>query len=292
MKCKRGFLWYNLFASESSDLKIKGNIMAFKFCSFASGSSGNCYLVSTDTTHLLIDTGITGKKIFEGLSKCGLEPEDLDGILITHEHTDHIKSLRIVSKKAVNALVYASQGTLDAVSDKISSEKSFTVDALSAISIGDIEVSPFTLSHDAAEPLGFSLMHEGRRITIVTDTGCITGDAFDYLVNSDLYVLEANHEKNILLMGSYPYSLKRRILGDEGHLSNESAAEIIIRALGERTKEEIPKIALSHLSRENNTPRQAYLTIKSRLMEEGYVDNRDFRMFVLERDIVGEIIKI
>lgn len=266
--------------------------MAFKFCSFASGSSGNCYLVSTDTTQLLIDTGITGKKIFEGLSKCGLEPDDLDGILITHEHTDHIKSVRIVSKKAVNALVYASQGTLDAVSDKISSEKSFTVDALSAISIGDIEVSPFTLSHDAAEPLGFSLMHEGRRITIVTDTGCITGDAFDYLVNSDLYVLEANHEKNILLMGSYPYSLKRRILGDEGHLSNESAAEIIIRALGERTKEEIPKIALAHLSRENNTPRQAYLTIKSRLMEEGYVDNRDFRMFVLERDIIGEIIKI
>ena len=266
--------------------------MAFKFCSFASGSSGNCYLVSTDTTHLLIDTGITGKKIFEGLSKCGLEPDDLDGILITHEHTDHIKSVRIVSKKAVNALVYGSQGTLDAVSDKISSEKSFTVDALSAISIGDIEVSPFTLSHDAAEPLGFSLMHEGRRITIVTDTGCITGDAFDYLVNSDLYVLEANHEKNILLMGSYPYSLKRRILGDEGHLSNESAAEIIIRALGERTKEEIPKIALAHLSRENNTPRQAYLTIKSRLMEEGYVDNRDFRMFVLERDIIGEIIKI
>ena len=108
---------------------------------------------------------------------CGLEPDDLDGILITHEHTDHIKSVRIVSKKAVNALVYASQGTLDAVSDKISSEKSFTVDALSAISIGDIEVSPFTLSHDAAEPLGFSLMHEGRRITIVTDTGCITEDA-------------------------------------------------------------------------------------------------------------------
>jgi len=134
--------------------------MTFKFCSFASGSSGNCYLVSTDTTHLLIDTGITGKKIFEGLSKCGLEPDDLDGILITHEHTDHIKSVRIVSKKAVNALVYASQGTLDAVSDKISSEKSFTVDALSAISIGDIEVSPFTLSHDAAEPLGFSLMLE------------------------------------------------------------------------------------------------------------------------------------
>ena len=112
--------------------------MAFKFCSFASGSSGNCYLVSTETTHLLIDTGITGKKIFEGLSKCGLEPGDLDGILITHEHTDHIKSVRMVSKKAENALVYASQGTLDAITDKVASEKSFTVDAFSAISIGDI----------------------------------------------------------------------------------------------------------------------------------------------------------
>lgn len=266
--------------------------MAFKFCSFASGSSGNCYLVSSETTYLLIDTGITGKKVFEGLSKCGLEPGDLDGILITHEHTDHIKSVRMVSKKAENALVYASQGTLDAISDKISPEKTFTVDTFSAISIGDIEVSPFSLSHDAAEPIGFSLMHEGRRITIVTDTGCITEDAFDYLVNSDLYVLEANHERNILLMGGYPYSLKMRILGDEGHLSNEAAADIIIRALEERTKEGIPQIALSHLSRENNTPRQAYLTIKNKLMEAGYADNRNFRMFVLERDTIGEMIKI
>ncbi len=267
--------------------------MALRFCSFATGSSGNSYLIRTETTALVVDTGISGKRIFEGLSGNGLSPDDIDGIFITHEHTDHVQSLRTVSKKSSKASVYGSRGTLEALSGKFDESKASAIhpDDGSFV-IGDIEVEPFRLSHDAAEPLGYSFTYEGRRLTIITDTGFITKKQAELIEDSDLLVLEANHERNILLMGNYPYSLKMRILGNNGHISNEDAAECLITMLRNRNKPEMPRILLAHLSRENNSPGQAFLTIKNRLFDEDFFENDSYALDVIPRDEMSEVYEV
>lgn len=280
--------------------------MSLRFCSFASGSSGNCYLVKSENTALLVDVGITGKRVFAGLAEKGLEPGDLSGILITHEHIDHVRSLRMVSRKAVNAKVFATGGTLDAVSDMIAPGRGSAVRAGESWDIGDIRVTPFDLSHDAAEPAGYTLQCQGRRLTIVTDTGCISPEIEAHIAAADLLVLEANHEVNILKMGAYPYSLKRRILGEKGHLSNEAAGEILCRMLRSSARHQrvsagehqnvlpcdVPKVVLAHLSKENNTPGQAYLTIRNILFEEDLYIDKDLTLTVAARDEAGDFMEV
>ena len=280
--------------------------MALRFCSFASGSSGNCYLAKSDTTTILIDVGITGKRVFAGLAEKGIDPADLSGILITHEHIDHVRSLRMVAKKAVNARVCASGGTLGVLSDVIEPGKGYTVRAGEPWDIGDIQVTPFDLSHDAAEPMGFTLQSGGRRLTIVTDTGCISPEIERHIAAADLLVLEANHEVNILKMGAYPYSLKRRILGEKGHLSNETAGEILCRMLRSPIRHQrvsdggsqhvgpggVPKVVLAHLSKENNTPGQAYLTIRNILFEEDLYIDKDLTLTIAARDEAGDFMEV
>ncbi|MCI5687571.1 MBL fold metallo-hydrolase [Anaerovoracaceae bacterium 42-11] len=269
--------------------------MAFKFCSFASGSSGNCYMARSESTTILIDVGITGKRILEGLATHDMAAEDVDGILVTHEHTDHVKSLKMLSKKATSAKVYGSAGTLSAVMEKIEGDKARAIGASERLQIGDITVLPFGISHDAAEPLGYSLIHQGRQVTIVTDTGYISEEIFAQIVKADLLVLEANHEVNILKMGAYPYYLKRRILGDEGHLSNEAAGECLCKMLRERQEKgcmEMPQVVLAHLSRENNTPEQAYLTIRNILFEKDFYIDKDLMLDIAKRDQIGKEMEI
>lgn len=277
-------------------------------------------MAKTETTVLLIDTGIAGRRIITELSEQGLCEEDIKGILLTHEHIDHVKSLKMLARKAINASVYASPGTLLAVADKIDTGRAQAVQAEEGFSIGDITVVPFRISHDAAEPLGYSLIHGGRQLTVVTDTGCISEEIFRHIAGADLLVLEANHEVNILKMGSYPYTLKRRILGDEGHLSNEAAGDCLCRMLKARRKngasekggngagaaaefgtlekkngqqkensseavlQEIPRVMLAHLSKDNNTPGQAYLTIRNILFESDFYINRDLKLDIASRD--------
>ncbi len=267
--------------------------MTLKFCSFASSSSGNCYLVESEKTKLLIDVGITGKKIIEGLSQRNLTTDDLNGILITHEHTDHVKSIRMISKKASNAKVFTSKGTALEISDKIEESKLECINSEQLFKIGDIDVKPFGLSHDAAEPMGFSLMHNNKKMSIVTDTGYISDELFEQIYDSDFLVLEANHEINILKMGSYPYSLKQRILGNEGHLSNEAAGKCICRMLHQRENGcRMPKIVLAHLSSENNTPAQAYLTIRNILFEEDLYIGRDLEMDIIKKDQISSLMEV
>lgn len=269
--------------------------MTLQFCSFASSSSGNCYMVRSENTTLLVDVGIAGKHVLAGLSEKGVAPEEVNGILLTHEHVDHVKSLRMISKKAVNAGVYASKGTLSQVCDKVSDECICPVQAQTAFEIGDIKVKPFRLSHDAAEPMSYSFCKGDKQITIVTDTGYVSEEVFDEIKEADLLVLEANHEVNILKMGAYPYSLKRRILGDEGHLSNEAAGKCLCAMLkyrGEQEKKDVPKVILAHLSKENNTPGQAYLTIRNILFEEDYYIDKDLELDVALREEVGKNVEI
>lgn len=276
--------------------------MSLQFCSFASGSSGNCYLVKSENTALLVDVGITGKRVFAGLAERGVDPAELSGILVTHEHIDHVRSLRMVSKKAVSGRVFASGGTLGAVSDMIEPGRGHTLQPGEPVQIGDIRVIPFDLSHDAAQPMGFTLQQGGRRLTIVTDTGCISPEIEAHIDAAHLLVLEANHEVNILKMGAYPYSLKRRILGEKGHLSNETAGEILCRMIRHQRASAggcqsvcpggVPKVVLAHLSKENNTPGQAYLTIRNILFEEDLYIDKDLTLTIAARDEVGPMMEV
>ena len=271
--------------------------MSLKFCSLSSGSSGNSYLVYSSDTGLLVDAGITGKALMEGLTLAGLSPEEVSAILVTHEHHDHIKGLPVIQKKVGDSRVYASPDTLFAIStrleDKVDLTGAVPVEvSAGSFDIGDIRVRPFYLSHDATLPISYTFSCQGKRVGIVTDTGVVTDEIFDAIVDSDLLVLEANHEENVLLMGKYPYNLKSRILGDYGHLSNEAAADCIVRMLRERNNINVPTIALAHLSGENNTPDLAYVTITNILYESNYIEGKDYYIKVLMRDKVGEIIEL
>ena len=264
--------------------------MSISFCSFSSGSSGNCYLISSKETKLLLDVGIPGRDIIDRLDYCGVKPEEIDGIFITHEHSDHIKSLRMMSK-ATEAKIYATQGTLSAVKDRLSSEAVPVESELWSAQIGDIKVESFPLSHDALDPAGFSFSQGDIRITVITDTGKITREQRRFLLDSDIIALEANHERSLLMYTSYPFTLKRRILSDDGHLSNDAAAECIADILKNRTKKTMPLIALSHISKDSNSPEMALLTVKGILEEKGYYLKKDYLMTALYRDRRSEIFK-
>ena len=266
--------------------------MTFRFVTFASGSSGNSYLIQSEHNNMLLDTGIAGKRIIQGMVDVGSTTEKLSGIFLTHEHTDHVKSIRMISRKAPLATVYGSRGTLDSVADKVSQERMSVIRGGDDIDMGDVQVSAFSLSHDASEPVGYSFAKNNRRITVITDTGVVCEHMYPYICDSDLLVLEANHEKNILMMGNYPYSLKKRITGKFGHISNVDAGRCICRMLQERSKAEIPTVYLAHLSRENNTPLQAELTVKNELFEAGFMPGRDLNLGVFARDEKGPVIEI
>jgi len=258
--------------------------MALSFCSFSSGSSGNCYLVQSGRTALLVDAGISGRKIHEGLSATGTDPAKLSGLLITHEHIDHIRSIKTLSKK--NGIdIYANENTWAAMNMDVADDRKKMFATGERFQIGDIDIKAFNVFHDATDPVGFSFFHEGRQISIVTDTGCITDDILDEIAGADLLVLEANHDVNMLKIGRYPWFLKQRILGDEGHLSNEAAAEVLLRLLDGSDKAR--QVLLAHLSKENNFPQMAYQTVKNMLEENDYYIGKHISVDMIVRDEIS-----
>ena len=256
--------------------------MSLKFCSFASGSSGNCYIVKNDSGALLIDAGISGKKIFAGLEETDTAHEEVLGVLITHEHIDHVKSLPIVTKKLPNAYAYANESTWESIERPVEDSKKKYFHTGEDFNIGDFLIRPFSIPHDAAESVGFSIYSDDRQISIVTDVGYITDDIFSEITDADLLLLEANHEREILLMGKYPYQLKRRIMGENGHLSNISAGECLCHLTEVKKKKR--HILLGHLSRENNDPSVAMLTVKNTLMEKDILVGNELSLDVVLRD--------
>ena len=270
--------------------------MSLSFCSFASGSSGNSYLVFTERTALIIDAGIAYKNIKQGLDFAGISPEDISGILITHEHSDHIKGINALNRKAVNAYVYGAQGTIDAMmkhsTTSVLEEDTESVSSGEIFTIGDIEVIPFEVSHDAAEPLGYAFSSGGKSLIIMTDTGFVTDSARAALKEADIIIIEANHEENMLMFGRYPFELKKRILSEHGHLSNIAAAVSLSEVLMGRKKKNPPIVRLAHLSKENNTPDLAFLTIKNALFEEGYIEGVHYKLGVLSAAEISEIIRV
>lgn len=264
--------------------------MSLNFCSFASGSTGNCYLIRYGETALLVDVGISGKRIFEGLDYTDTPIENLQAVLVTHEHIDHIQSLPIVTRKAPNVRAYANEATWNNIDKKVAEEKKAYFKTGDVFDIGGIRVKSFPISHDAAEPVGYSFYADGRQISIVTDSGCITQEIFDEILEADLLVLEANHEVEVLQMCSYPYKTKRRILGDKGHLSNVTAGKCICKLV--EMKDKARRILLGHLSKQNNEPELARMTICNILNEADIYVGDQLEMEVILRDTVSRIYEV
>lgn len=241
--------------------------MNIRFASLASGSSGNCIFVETDSTKILVDCGLTGKDTIKKLEEIDVDPLEIDAIFITHEHIDHIKGAGIVSRK-LDIPIYANEKTWDAMLPtlkKIRGGNIKTFDEKKPFVFKNFKITPVPLFHDAVCPNGFVFETDKRKVSVVTDTGIITEDMQSLIKNSDLYYIEANYDEKMLKNGPYPWSLKQRILSTRGHLSNSDAAVILKNLLtGNREV-----VMLSHLSKENNTPKIAYDFVRKALEESG-----------------------
>jgi len=239
--------------------------MSLKFCSLASGSSGNCQYVESNEVRILVDAGLSGKKIQQLLDDIEVDPSSIDYIFITHEHSDHIKGVGVLSRR-FDIPVYANQRTWEGIGNSIGSistenRKVFKTDE--KFCLGDVDVLPFKIYHDAAEPVGYTFTKDDKKVSLLTDTGIVCERIKDTIKNSDVILIEANHDVEMVSYGKYPYYLKRRILSDEGHISNETCGEII-KEINDGTD----KIyLLAHLSNENNTPKLAYDTVVHILKE-------------------------
>lgn len=226
--------------------------------SIASGSEGNSLLVSAGGTHILVDAGISARRITAALLSLGLTPGDIAGVLVTHEHSDHTAGLATLTKQ-YRLPLYASGGTAGALCAKIphAADVLHLLPRQGVLTLGDVQVTVFPTSHDAAESIDFRFDCGGAALGVLTDTGCVTPEAEQALQGVDLLVLESNHDEDWLLSGPYPYYLKQRILGNRGHLSNDAAAALAQRMASAGTRQ----FVLAHLSRENNTPERARQTM-------------------------------
>ena len=264
-----------------------------RLCSIASGSSGNCIYVGSDNTHLLVDTGISKKRIEEGLHSLDVKGEELDGILITHEHVDHIQGLGVFCRK-YQIPIYATPGTLEGIKNYKSLGKmpeglyreiSTDVD----FKIGDIDIKPFKISHDSNEPSGYRMEHSGKSVAVATDLGNYDSYIVDKLQKLDAILLESNHDLHMLEVGPYPYALKKRVMSNKGHLSNELSGRLLCDIL----HDDLKSVVLGHLSKENNYEQLAYETVK---LEVTLGDNpyrgEDIPISVARRDCVSCIIEV
>ncbi len=258
----------------------------------ASGSSGNCIYVGDDDTHVLIDTGISRKKVEEGLRRLDLSLNDINAILVTHEHSDHISGLGVVERKCEIPL-YATWGTIQGIKNtnlgRMPDGIYNTVECDICFSIGSLKIKPIATSHDALCPCGYRVESQDKVFGLVTDLGVYDDYIVDSFAGVNCIVIEANHDIRMLETGPYPYLLKQRILGDRGHLSNESAGHLIDRLLGNQMQE----ILLGHLSKENNYPDLAYETVRTEIdLSESCYHSKDFKISVAGRDEPSHIIEL
>lgn len=266
--------------------------MKFELCTIASGSSGNCIYIGTDKHKILVDAGISGKKITAGLEQIGVEPDEIQGVFITHEHSDHIKGAGIISRK-YNWPIYATQATWNLMLEenkigKVLAENIRIVDKGQAMNFSGLEIMPYSIYHDAADPVGYTFSYEQKKMSIATDLGHVDQRILNALKDSHLILLESNHDVGMLQAGGYPYHLKQRILSENGHLSNELAAKALLGVYNENLEHAI----LGHLSRENNFPDLAYLTTKNELQSNGIEVGKDIQVTVANKDEISEIYRI
>lgn len=262
-------------------------------CSIASGSSGNCTYAGTDRTALLVDAGISARQIERGLGRIDRALGDLTGILITHEHSDHIKGLGVLARR-YGIPIYGTRGTLRAIASATSLGK-IDVGLFREIhedrefEIGDITVHPFEIPHDASQPCAYRLTKGEHSVAVVTDLGVFSNYIVENLQGVNGIVLEANHDIRMLQAGPYPYYLKQRILGTHGHLSNENAGRLLCRILHDNLK----CVFLGHLSKENNYDALAYETVCTEVtMGDNPYQAGDFRIQVANRSDVSDFVTV
>lgn len=241
--------------------------MSLRFNVLASGSTGNALLVQTDEKTILIDAGLSARKIEQLMAQVGVSASELDGILITHEHSDHIKGLGAIARKH-RLPVFANQRTWQAMEpligdiDEVQQRIFSTGDSLE---FGGLLANSYAISHDAAEPVGYTFQFGDRKLGLATDLGYASTKVKETIFDSDMLILEANHDIELLRMGKYPWNIKRRILGDSGHLSNEAAGEVLVDLLEGRTKH----VFLAHLSLQHNMIDLARMSVTNVLREHG-----------------------
>lgn len=250
--------------------------MAIKINILGSGSKGNSVLVDNGRNKLLIDCGITMPVMTKKLREVGLSLCDLDGILITHEHEDHVRALPFISQEVP---IYAHENTMDFISQRhyIPIKHRMSFDSLD-FSIGSFDITGFRVSHDAVYPLGYSISDCDGKVTYATDMGYYSNEFLRLAKGSNIVVIESNHDVDMLMKGRYPAFLKRRIIGEKGHLSNKACAEAVANLAESGTG----RFVLAHLSEENNVPELAYWTNKEELKKLGATDG-DVKLSVADQ---------
>lgn len=256
--------------------------MAIKFCSLSSGSSGNCQYIETENSRILIDAGFSGKKIESLLASIDVDPSTIDGILVTHEHIDHVLGVGILSRR-YNIPIYANNNTWIGMSPMIKTVKEINTKVFqtnSNFDIKDIGIHPINVFHDALEPVGYIIYNGKTKVSVITDTGWINDNIRNEIKNSKLYYMESNHDIKMLKEGSYPWELKKRIMSSHGHLSNDDAGMI----LGDVLSGNGEIVLLAHLSQDNNLPELAYTTVRESILNQGLDVDNDIKLNLSFRD--------
>ena len=260
-----------------------------KVCTFASASSGNCALVSDGRTHILIDAGISMKRIKASLSCVGLCTDDLSGILVTHEHTDHISGLTMLSKYCGIPVIASEDCAYGLIRTVPEAERYISVfEAGREFDLCGLAVKSFRTPHDAPGSVGYTVKSGGSKLAYVTDFGSVTEEIVDAVMGADMAVVEANHDIEMLKHGPYPVYLQRRILSGNGHLSNDDSGVFCSALVNAGAR----YIVLAHLSRDNNTPRLAYNTVAGTISDCGAKTGKDMELEVAPRDVPGRVFEI
>ncbi|MEW9699586.1 MBL fold metallo-hydrolase [Paenibacillus sp. SI8] len=239
--------------------------MGLRFTVLSSGSTGNATVIDNGEVKLLVDVGFSAKKMEQLMKEREVAASSIDAILVTHEHSDHIKGLGALARKH-NLPIYANEKTweeLDRQIGEIAEGNKRVMETGSAEDFGTLKVESFGISHDAAEPVGYCFYDGEQKLSVVTDLGYMSSKVKEKIIDSDAMVLETNHDVEMLRMGHYPWSIKRRILGDKGHLSNEAAGEALCDVLTSKTK----SVYMAHLSRDHNLMDLARLTVNNIVQE-------------------------
>ncbi|MGN7178707.1 MBL fold metallo-hydrolase [Paenibacillus sp. FSL R5-0490] len=251
--------------------------MSLQFSVLASGSTGNAIFVETEGHSFLVDAGLSGKQM-EGLFQhIGRDIGKLSGILVTHEHSDHIKGVGILARK-YNLPIYANEKTwlaMDGLIGQVPVDQKFHFDMEAVKTFGSLDIQSFGVSHDAADPMFYVFHHNGKKLVLITDTGYVSDRMKGLISNAEAYVFESNHDVQMLRMGRYPWNIKRRILSDVGHVSNEDAALAMSEVAGDRTK----SFYLAHLSQDNNIKDLARMSVAQTLESRGIIVGEQFDLF-------------
>lgn len=259
------------------------------FSSLYSGSSGNSMFISSGSARVLIDAGLPGKNIENALKEIGENPAELNGIFVTHEHSDHVKGVGVLSRK-YNVPIYANEPTWIAMQKIIGNIKENNIKIISEshVTIKDLDILSFEIPHDAVAPQGYAVYHGNKKVCVATDLGHYSDKVRKNIEDADVVLLESNHDVEMLKFGPYPYPLKRRVLSEVGHLSNEDCGKAIADMI-DGTKRK--RVILGHLSETNNYPELAYQTVVTILRERNIDLNKDIGLTVARRDMPSNYVE-